>query len=52
MAQTAEYRPRPAARTLEGMTESWFDAHRLPDPPTGYVRVILGLITRSRASPA
>jgi hypothetical protein len=48
------------------MTARWSDPHRLPDPPIGYVTlapdqigailavtaVILGLITRSRVSPA
>jgi len=32
VAQSAEQRPEPAARTLEGMTARWSDPHRLPGP--------------------
>jgi hypothetical protein len=40
MAQTAKQKPRPADPTLGGMTARWSDPHRLPGPPTGYVRAV------------
>ena len=30
----------PAPPLLKGMAARWFDPHRLPVPPTGYVRAV------------
>ena len=44
MAQSANWKPRPAALTLGGMTARWSDPHRLPGSPAscdpGYVRAV------------
>ena len=46
MAQTANKNSGPPPTPLGGMTARWSEPHRLPGPPTGYVRAVNAPVMR------